>query len=242
MRPDCSTGKHALRHFVTAILTPLLAVMLAEPAVSQPDATGADCGCLWEGSFSEVASKTDLVLMAEVQATKGNAVDLVPEQILRGELWLDTLRVWMQTRNYCRPPADDFPVGSRWIMALSQIQEIPEGGFDPSTPNQSFGRPYDYTLSSCGGYWLRVNGNTATGNLVPGMPRFYHQPDMSPVLVDLVAGYLKGSVSTEALVEASRERPEAVDELILDTRSFLRGQTDWLPDEETHSPADAAPD
>ena len=55
------------------------------------------------------------------------------------------------------------------------------------------------------------------------------------MLVDLVAGYLKGSVSTEALAEASRERPEAVDELILDTRSFLRGQEDWLPEE------DAAP-
>ena len=62
------------------------------------------------------------------------------------------------------------------------------------------------------------------------------------MLVDLVAGYLQGSISTEALVEASRERPEAVDELILDTRSFLRGQADWLPDEETNSPSDAAPD
>ena len=235
MRPDCSTGKHTLRRSLTAILIPLLAVMLAESAVSQPDATGADCGCLWEGSFSEVASETDLVLLAEVQATKGNAVDLVPEQVLQGEFWLDTLRVWMQTQDYCRPPADNFPVGSRWIMALTQIQEGPDGGFDPSTPNQSFGRPYDYTLSSCGGYWLRVNGGTATGNLVPGMPRFYHQPDMSPVLVDLIAGHLKGTVSTEALAEASRERPEAVDELILDTRSFLRGQADWLPDE------DAAP-
>ena len=147
-----------MRRSLTAILTSLLAVMLAKPTVSQPDATGADCGCLWEGSFSEVAPQTDLVLLAEVQAIKGNAVDLVPEQVLQGEFWLDTLRVWMQTKDYCRPPADDFPVGSRWIMALSQIQEVPKGGFDPSTPNQSFGRPYDYTLSSCGGYWLRVNG------------------------------------------------------------------------------------
>ena len=233
MRPDCSTGKPALRHFFTAILTPLLAVMLSAPAVSQPDATGADCGCLWEGSFSEVASQTDLVVLAEVQTSKGNAVDLVPEQVLRGDFWLDTLRVWMQTKDYCRPPADDFPVGSRWIMALSQIQDIPEDGFDPSTPNQSYGRPFDYALSSCGGYWLRVNGSTAMGNLVPGMPRFYHQPDMSPVLVDLIEGYLQGRVSEAALAEASRERPEAVDELILDTRSFLRGQADWLPDEET---------
>ena len=241
MRPDCSTGKPPLAHFVTAILTASLAItFLTELAVSQPDATGADCGCLWEGSFSEVASTTDLVVLAEVQAIKGNAVDLVPEQVLQGDFWLDTLRVWMRTRDYCRPPADDFPLGSRWIMALSQIQEVPEGGFDPSTPNQSFGRPFDYALSSCGGYWLRVNGSSATGNLVPDMPRFYHQPDMSPVLVDLVAGHLEGTVSTEALAEASRERPEAVDELILDTRSFLRGQADWLPDEDT-APAAEAP-
>lgn len=240
MRPDCSTGKLPLRHFVTAILTTSLAIaFLAEPALSQPDATEADCGCLWEGSFSEVASTISLVVLAEVQAIKGNAVDLVPEQVLQGELWLDTLRVWMQARDYCRPPADDFPVGSRWIMALSQIQEVPEGGFDPSTPNQSFGRPYDYILSSCGGYWLRVNGSTATGNLVPGMTRFYHQPDMSPVLIDLVTGYLMGTISIEALTEASRERPEAVDELILETRSFLRGQADWLPDEDAAPPAEA---
>ena len=216
--------------------------MLADWALGQPDATGADCGCLWEGSFSEVASTTDLVVLAEVHTIKGNAVDLVPEQVLQGDFWLDTLRVWMQTRDYCRPPADDFPVGSRWVMALTQIQEVPEGGFDPSTPNQSFGRPYDFTLSSCGGYWLRVNGSAAIGNLVPGMPRFYHQPEMSPVLVDLVAGHLKGTVSTEALIEASRERPAAVDELILDTRSFLRGQADWLLEEDATTQAEAAPD
>ena len=232
MPPDCSTLELALRRPVTAILTTLLAVMLADPAVSQPDATGPDCGCLWEGSFSEVALQTDLVVLAEVQTIKGNAVDLVPEQILQGNFWLDTLRVWMQTKNYCRPPAENFPAGSRWIMALTEIKEIPEGGFDPSTPNQSFGRPFDYALSSCGGYWLRVNGSTAVGNLVPGMPRFYHQPDMSPVLVDLVAVYLNGAVSEAALAEASRERPEAVDELILDTRSFLRGQAEWLEADE----------
>ena len=62
------------------------------------------------------------------------------------------------------------------------------------------------------------------------MPRFYHQPDMSPVLIDLIAGYLDGTVTDTALVEASRERPDAVHELILDTRSFLRGQEDWLPE------------
>ena len=120
-------------------------------------------------------------------------------------------------------------------MALAQIREVPDGGFNPSTPNESYGRVYDYALSSCGGYWLQVNGNTAIGNLVPDMPRFYHQPDMSPVLIDLIDGYLKGTVSEAALVEASRERPDAVNELMLDTRSFLRGQDQWL-EEETPDP------
>jgi len=230
MRLDCSTDRPALRHPFIRTFSSLLVAGLAQGAFAQPDATGADCGCLWEGSFSEVAPSADLVVLGEVQTVKGNAVDLVPERLLKGEFWLDTLRVWMQTRDYCRPPADDFPAGSRWIMALSEIIEVPEGGFDPSTPNQSYGRPFDFVLSSCGGYWLRVNGSTAVGNLVPGMPRFYHQPEMSPVLIDLIAGYLDGAVPETALVEASRERPDAVDELILDTRSFLRGQEDWLPD------------
>ena len=202
---------------------------------AQPDATGADCGCLWQGSFSEVAATTDIVVLGKVQRIKGNAVDLKPERVLHGEFWLDSMRVWMRTRDYCRPSAEAFPEGSRWIMALAQIREIPEDGFDPSTPNQSYGRPYDYALSSCGGYWLQVNGNTAVGNLVPGMPRFYHQPEMSPVLVDLIAGYLNDTVSEAALVEASRERPDEVNELILDTRSFLRGQDQWLDDQDSDS-------
>lgn len=218
--------------FSRMLLVGLITSAISFSATAQPDAMGADCGCLWQGSFSEVAPNADLVVLGEVQTIKGNAVDLLPEQVLKGALWLDTLRVWMQARDYCRPPADAFPPGSRWVMALSQIREMPEDGFDPFTPNESFGRKDDYVLSSCGGYWLRVNGDTATGNLVPGTPRFYHQPEMSPVLIELIAGYLTGTVSQEAVIEASRERPEAVDALILDTRSFLRGQENWLPAED----------
>ena len=218
--------------FSRMVLVGMITSTTSFSATAQPDAMGADCGCLWQGSFSEVAPNADLVVLGEVQTVKGNAVDLLPEQVLKGDLWLDTLRVWMQARDYCRPPADAFPPGSRWVMALSQIREMPEDGFDPFTPNESFGRKDDYVLSSCGGYWLRVNGDTATGNLVPGTPRFYHQPEMSPVLIELIAGYLTGTVSQEAISEASRERPEAVDALILDTRSFLRGQENWLPAED----------
>jgi len=225
-------GLGVIGHVSALILSVLLPVAHTQ---AQPEATEADCGCLWEGSFSEVAPRADLVVLGNISSVKGNAVDITPVTALKGELWLDPVRVWMKTRDYCRPPVEDFPEGSRWIMALSQIREVPEDGFNPSTPNQSFGRQFDYVLSSCGGYWLRVNGNTAIGNLVPDMPRFYHHPDMSPVLIDLIAGYLNGEIALDTLTEASRERPEEVNTLILDTRSFLRGQEDWLEDESTET-------
>jgi hypothetical protein len=225
-------GLGVIGHVSALILSVLLPVAHTQ---AQPEATEADCGCLWEGSFSEVAPQADLVVLGNISSVKGNAVDMTPVSALKGELWLDPVRVWMKTRDYCRPPVEDFPEGSRWIMALSQIREVPEDGFNPSTPNQSFGRQFDYVLSSCGGYWLRVNGNTAIGNLVPDMPRFYHHPDMSPVLIDLIAGYLNGEIALDTLTEASRERPEEVNTLILDTRSFLRGQEDWLEDESTET-------
>jgi hypothetical protein len=61
---------------------------------------------------------------------------------------------------------------------------------------------------------------------------------MSPVLIDLIAGFVAGAVSQDAVIEASRERPEEVDTLILETRSFLRGQENWLPKDDTagHAP------
>ena len=60
--------------------------------------------------------------------------------------------------------------------------------------------------------------------------------------MEIIAGYLAGTVTPEALNEASRERPEAVDTLILDTRSFLRGQENWLPEnanDETPPPSES---
>lgn len=184
----------------------------------------AECGCLWEGSFSDVQASADLVVAAEVLRIKGNAVDIAIEEQLRGEAYLDDIRVWMETRDYCRPPAEEFPVGSRWILALKRITDVPDDGFDPSTPNQSFGRRDDYYLSSCGGYWLTYNGEVVTGNLV-NAPRWARDPDMTPVFMDVLRAFLRGETDSEALLEASREDP-AMMELFLDTKAFLRGDED----------------
>jgi hypothetical protein len=106
-------------------------------------------------------------------------------------------------------------------MALDRIEEQVPGGFNPQTPNVSYGRIGDYSLSSCGGYWLSQHGDRVTGNLV-NAPRWERDPPMTPVLLDLVAAYVAGQVDSEALLQASEEDP-ALRELMLDTRAFLRG-------------------
>ena len=212
------------------VLTVLVGLILAAPSVDVV-ANGApeSCQCLWQGSFTDVAPTSDLVVVGAVAAVRGNAVDIAIEQISLGPDWLNTIRVWTKTGDYCRPPPEKFPLGSRWMLALEKITALPEGGFDPSTPNQSFGRVGDYALSACGGYFLEVYGDTATGNLLPDMPRWAYDPKMNPVLIDLINSYLDGSLPIESLQEASQEDP-AARELLLDTKSFLRGQDPYPED------------
>jgi hypothetical protein len=180
----------------------------------------AECGCLWQGSFTDVEATADLVVSGRINSGKGNSVDLSIDRLLRGETTVPDIRIWLKTGDYCRPEPAEFPVGSEWVMALFEIKEDVEGGFSPHTPNVSYGRVGDYFLSSCGGYWLSRHDNWVTGNLVQA-PRWVREPKMTPVLLDLVADYVAGNVDAQALAEASREDP-AVRELMLDTKAFLR--------------------
>lgn len=183
-------------------------------------ASRADCSCLWHGSFVDVHPDTDLVVAATVESGRGNAIDIDVAQVLRGPDYLQRARVWLQAADYCRPPRELFPEGSTWVMALQRIDSVPEDGFNPNTPNISYGREGDYILSSCGGYWLKLTANLVSGALVKS-PRWSREPGMTPVLLDVVAAHVSGHIDDEAILEASREDP-AVKELMLDTREFLR--------------------
>lgn len=180
----------------------------------------AECECLWQGSFAEVQSRADLVVSGTVASGKGNSIDLSVDRLLRGSTDQPRIRIWLKSGAYCRPEPELFPVGSEWVMALFRINEEVPGGFNPHTPNVSYGRLGDYRLSSCGGYWLSRNGDWVTGNLVQA-PRWVREPEMTPVLLDLVADYVDGKVGVQALVDASREDP-AARALQLDTKAFLR--------------------
>jgi hypothetical protein len=187
-------------------------------------ATGAlaACECLWEGSFSEVQADTQLVVSGTVVAGKGNSIDLEVDQLLRGEEPLKQVRIWLKTGNYCRPETALFPIESQWVMALHRIEEVVPGGFNPNTPSVSYGRIGDYSLSSCGGFWLNLSENLVSGNLI-NAPRWVREPKMTPVLIDLLADYVAGKIPADALLQASQEDP-ALRELMLDTRAFLRDE------------------
>lgn len=218
--------------------------MLAAPGLLQTDAVNAQeggvgssnsvlttsvdrCQCLWQGSFAEVAPRSDLVIQGQVIRLRGNAADMAIEQTLLGPDYHEQVRVWLQAKDYCRPAPAQFPEGSRWILALQRITHVPPDGFDPSTPNISFGRVDDFALSSCGGFYLAMRGDTVTGNLIPGAPRWNHTPKMSPVLSGWITQYLAGNATVADLVRASQVDP-ALQQLKLDTRSFLRDQDGWL--------------
>jgi hypothetical protein len=202
------------------LLIQLTGIALALGASLARGAPEEECSCIWQGSFAEVQAQTDLVAAVSVLGGKGNSLDLSVDRILRGREFNEDVRLWLKARDYCRPDAEEFPIGSRWVMALYRISEEVPGGFSPDTPNISYGRIGDYRLSSCGGYWLQLHGDRVTGNLV-NAPRWEREPKMTPVLLDLLAAYIRGDVSSEALLEASREDP-ALRELMLDTKEFLR--------------------
>ncbi len=196
------------------------------------------CECLWEGSFAEVATDADLVVLGTPSNMKGNAFDVLVDVTLAGPDWMETPRVWLKTGDYCRPEVSEFEIGERYILALKKITVLPDDAFNPSTPNVSYGRVGDYELSSCGGYWLTVKGLRAAGNLVPGMPRYAHNPKMTPVHVGHVIAFLKGNASLESLAEAAQINPELV-ALKRESRSFIRGFDDI--DERTEAPSSEAP-
>jgi hypothetical protein len=200
---------------------PILFLSLLAGTAVLPALARADCECLWQGSFTEVQQQAALVLSGSVVGSKGNSVDFQVERILRGTEYLPRIRVWMQTGDLCRPPAETFAADSQWVLALHRIEEDVPGGFNPHTPNVSYGRVGDYHLSSCGGYWLSRSGDWVTGNLLDKDPRWVRDPKMTPVLLDLLAEFVAGRVDVSALAEASREDP-ALRELKLDTRAFLR--------------------
>lgn len=193
----------------------LLALLVTRGALAQ------DCDCLWQGPFIDAQQRADLVLQGTVTAQRGNSFDLSVEHRLRGEIYLDTVRIWGAYPGTCRPPAAAFQPGTRWIMAVDSIDQVPPGGFNPATPGVSFGRAGDYSLSRCGVYWLPVREDLVHGNLAGRHRWQYDNPQAEPIRPELLAAWLQGDVPRETLEKSAAPNPEAR-RLRAETQRFLR--------------------
>lgn len=164
--------------------------------------------------------QSDLIAHVRVTGQQGNSADLQIEALLSGQEFQPQVRLWGDTGELCRPAISDFPLDSQWIVALQRINSVPENGFNPFKPNISYGRQGDYSLSSCGVYWLPVKGGRVSGNILSATRWQYLDPKKTPVILPLFVDWLNGKVDDQALAEAVRPQPQSR-QLLNNTKMFL---------------------
>lgn len=221
-RPDLAanpcSGLIARRLISILLLLPLVAI--AQPSES--------CQCLWQGSFSTVVKQADFVASGEVLSSKGNSIDFkidrtMADRAINFREFSDVIRIWGDDGKQCRPEIGDFPVGSQWLLALQKITGDVSNGFNPNTPNVSYGRINDYYLSKCGAYWLKLDEGYVVGNLVNGRRWEWTNDEMNPVRLELLDAYINDRIPEKALVEAAKPLTEA--KILLEqTMQWLRQQ------------------
>lgn len=187
------------------------------------------CQCVWKGPFAKVQADSDVVLLGKVSSYRGNAFDLKVEEVMRGDEWRDTVRVWTDTGSLCRPSVGSFDIGAEYVLALDKIREVPDDGFNPFTPNFSYGRVGDFSISNCGVYWLKREHSFVSGNLASGSRWQMQDNSKSPVLLSLLRSFLKGESEFEALEEAEKPQ-QALRELKQMTRTARAGSEVPLQD------------
>jgi hypothetical protein len=211
---------------IMRICTSLLFILALLSASTLANAD--NCTCLWQGSFVQITDKADLIVSGEIIRSKGNAVDLHIDKMLidranNGKEFSEDIRIWASDGKQCRPTADRFAVNTHWVMALQKITEDTPNGFNPNTPNISYGRLNDYYLSKCGAFWLQLHDGYVTGNLLKGRRWEWKNDEMNPVLLELIDAYIRGVIPEQALIEAAKPQTETK-RLMEATKSFIRNQ------------------
>lgn len=171
---------------------------------SFPAMLSAQCECDWQGPFSWLVDDADYVVLGEVVSSKGNSFDLRVMRSLKGGAKTDTIRIWGERGDLCRPAVSLFPPGGQWLFALQEVTLIPPGGFNPATPSISYGRPGDYALSKCGAYWLAHENGLLSGNIT-SVFQWDYSPPMNPVPVDLIQAFIDGEADYGDIIELSDE-------------------------------------
>ena len=119
------------------------------------------CRCDVNGaSFEHLAQHGMLVVqgIVEPHAAPKGSIRVKVSRVLRGSLVQpdEPIRVWGDDGKMCRPDASRFPHGTEWFFVLYNRSF---GGFPPQPG------PLDYSISICGAYWLRVEGDRVSGRI-----------------------------------------------------------------------------
>ncbi len=178
------------------------------------------CECLWEGSFADITDKVDYISRGRIIQIKGNSMDIEVLDEFRGTSYHEQVRIWLKTGDLCRAEIEEFEIGQEWILALHKIDSVPEGGFNPMTPNISYGRKGDYSLPGCGGYFLPVSDDWVSGPIID-TTKWDFEPKLTPVLTRLIEGYVSGEIDRAVLKEATEVDP-ALRELMINTRLHIK--------------------
>ena len=119
------------------------------------------CRCDVNGaSFEHLARNGALVVQGIVEPASSpkGSIQVRVSRVLRGSLDrpAEPIRVWGDDGKMCRPYAGQFPSGSEWLLVLDNRSF---GGFPPQPG------PRDYSISICGAYWAKVDGDRVTGRI-----------------------------------------------------------------------------
>jgi hypothetical protein len=215
---------HSVFKIVATLLILISSLNITSTATAQPP---SNCECIWQGSFNKIIPRADFIISGKVVSTKGNSADIEVNHIyydreLRAKEFNSVIRMWGDNGKLCRPQIEEFPPQTEWLLALNKITTDVDGGFNPNTPNISYGRIDDYYLSRCGAYWLQLSEGVVAGNLVKGDRWQWQEQVMNPVLLELVEAYMNDLISEQALVEAAKPLTETK-KLMRETKDAIFG-------------------
>lgn len=111
------------------------------------------CSCSWKGPFMEVARDAPIVVRgAVIRHNTGPkpSIDFHVKEVLSGAMLDSGMRILTGDGMYCRPEAGLFPVATEWILAVNGPGSKPGN---------------DLAISNCGEYWLKVEGDKASGSI-----------------------------------------------------------------------------
>lgn len=214
-----------MQNVISFLKSAVLSCAFLSSQYSFADTPPPYCDCIWEGSFLQAYKKSDLVVAGKISRYKGNSIDFIIDEVLfetpKGKTFFPDIRIWTAYPNNCRPNIEIFKNHDEWVFALYRITDVPNYGFNPNTPSQSFGREQDYYLSACGTYWLERNENWLSGNLLKKQRWTYSDDEMNPILSNLLLQYIEGKINIEKIIEASKPQKDTIKQLMEKTKGFI---------------------